>query len=100
MVTQSLPAAIRALLGPLVEAVRDFCVPAILSVRMHMHRSWKRMLFCMDWGGGGAAGKALNPRLTARLVARLADCLAWLPFCGLGKVHSSRRRSVVHGVRH
>ena len=49
-------AALKALERPLCCSVQDTCVPAILSVRIHMHRSSKIMLFCVDWGGGGAAG--------------------------------------------
>ena len=49
-------------------SVRNSCVPAILSVRMHMHRSSKIMLFCVDWGGGGAAGLVqLSPRRHAHV---------------------------------
>ena len=36
--------------------VRESCVPAILSVRMHMHRSWKIMLFCASYNNNIAAG--------------------------------------------
>ena len=49
-------AALKALQRPSCCSVRNSCVPAILSVRMHMHRSSKIMLFCVDWRGGGAAG--------------------------------------------